>query len=80
MRNTYLLQPYEVGAKNAKSLALVIPSAIVKKYQINPSTGFALKYDESKIVLQFVERNKKTMPDETSFKPESSSIDYQRRH
>ncbi|MGD9533436.1 MAG: hypothetical protein AB7V56_06675 [Candidatus Nitrosocosmicus sp.] len=74
MRNRYLLQPYEVGAKNAKSLALVIPSAIVKRYQINTSTGFVLKYDESKIVLQFVKMNKKTIPDETSFEAESSGI------
>jgi hypothetical protein len=80
MRNKYLIQPYEVGAKNSKSLALVIPSAIVKKYDINPSTGFILRYDNSKIVLQFMDMNRKTIPPETSFEAQSTSIDQQRKN
>lgn len=80
MRNCYLIQPYEVGAKNAKSLAVVIPSAIAKKYHINPSTGFVMKYDNSKIVLHFMDMNKKDIPVETSFEALSTGIDQQREN
>ena len=43
MRNLYVIQPYVVGSKNSRSLALVIPASIVKEYQIDTSTVFALK-------------------------------------
>ncbi len=43
MRNNYLIQPYLVGSKNSKSLAIVIPLDIRKKMQIDPSTVFVLE-------------------------------------
>jgi antitoxin component of MazEF toxin-antitoxin module len=43
MKSTYILQPYEVGSKKSKSLALVIPAKVVKQYQINTSTAFTLR-------------------------------------
>ncbi len=43
MRSLYVIQPYEVGSKKAKSLALVIPAKVVKKYNITISTVFVLK-------------------------------------
>lgn len=43
MKNVYAIQPYQLVSKNAKSLALVIPAPIVKKYKIDTSTIFALK-------------------------------------
>lgn len=46
MKNLYILQPYEVGSKYNKSLALVIPAKVVKRYKINPSTAFALTANE----------------------------------
>ena len=43
MRRVKILQPYEVGSKKAPSLALVIPAGIVKRYQIDTSTAFAVR-------------------------------------
>jgi hypothetical protein len=45
MRELYIMQPYQVGSKNCKSLALVIPAAVVREYEIDRSTVFALKPD-----------------------------------
>jgi hypothetical protein len=52
----YALQPYEVGSKNAKSLALVIPAKVAKECDINTSTMFALRVDENnkRITLQTI--------------------------
>jgi hypothetical protein len=45
-KKRYLIQPYNVG-KDKKSLAIVIPSQIVKKYNLNSSsTIFFLQEDE----------------------------------
>jgi hypothetical protein len=56
MKTVYAIQPYHVGSKNAKSLALVIPAKIAKKYQIYTSTIFALKGNDTtrSITLQTV--------------------------
>jgi hypothetical protein len=43
MRKMYVLQPYEVGSKRSKSLALLIPAKMVREYNINTSTVFALR-------------------------------------
>ncbi len=40
MRSIYLLQPFHVGSKNAKSTALVVPCAVVKDYNIDTSTAY----------------------------------------
>jgi len=45
-RNVYALQPYYVGSKNGKSLAIVIPAKVAIKYRIDCSTIFTLKADE----------------------------------
>lgn len=42
MKSTYVIQPYLVGSKAGKSLALIIPASVAKEYDINPSTVFAL--------------------------------------
>jgi antitoxin component of MazEF toxin-antitoxin module len=45
-KKRYLIQPYNVG-KDKKSLAIVIPSQIVKKYNLNSSsTIFFMQEDE----------------------------------
>jgi hypothetical protein len=46
MKSVYVIQPYEVGSKKAKSLAVVIPATVVKKYRINSSTIFALRPED----------------------------------
>jgi antitoxin component of MazEF toxin-antitoxin module len=54
MKSLYVLQPYHVGSKYAKSLALVIPAEVVKEYNLNISTVFALRVEQEaqKITLQ----------------------------
>ena len=47
MKNVYALQPYQVGSRNGKSLAIVIPAQVAKKYDIDISTIFALKADDN---------------------------------
>lgn len=39
-----------------------MPSKIVKKYKINPSTGFILKHNSSEIKLKIIKENEKTIP------------------
>lgn len=43
-----------VGSKKSKSLAIVIPAEIVKKYQVNTSTIFVLRCCNSGILLSIV--------------------------
>ena len=46
-KRNYIIQPYYVGNKEKKSLAIVIPAQIVKEYDFNPlSTVFHLKVNE----------------------------------
>ncbi|MFI5405335.1 MAG: hypothetical protein ACHQ1D_02350 [Nitrososphaerales archaeon] len=56
MKNIYALQPYQVGSKNAKSLAIVIPAKVVKKFHIDTSTIFTLEGDDNtkKVTLQTI--------------------------
>ncbi|MGD9533390.1 MAG: hypothetical protein AB7V56_06440 [Candidatus Nitrosocosmicus sp.] len=49
-----MVQPYLVGSKNSKSVAVIIPSDIVKKCEIDTSTVFMVKYDNTAILLQFM--------------------------
>jgi len=46
MKELYAIQPYQVGSKNAKSLALIIPAKVTREYNINTSTVFALRTDK----------------------------------
>jgi heterodisulfide reductase subunit A-like polyferredoxin len=54
---TYVSQPYQVGHRDRKSLAFIIPAKIVKKYNIDPSTIFAVRADQqtNSIVLKIVD-------------------------
>jgi len=54
MKAIYALQPYEVGSKDRKSLALIIPAKVAKRYNVDVSTVFTLQVDEAKkrILLQ----------------------------
>jgi antitoxin component of MazEF toxin-antitoxin module len=53
-KNTYVIQPYEVGSKPKKSLAIVIPANVAKELRLDKSTIFALRIndDMDEIVLQ----------------------------
>jgi hypothetical protein len=45
MKDLFIIQPYLVGSKRAKSLAVIIPARIAKENDINSSTVFTLKVD-----------------------------------
>jgi len=54
-RHIHVIQPYWVGTKERKSLALIIPSQIAKEQNLDASTIFALRVDDTKkIILQVV--------------------------
>jgi hypothetical protein len=57
LKNVYAIQPYFVGSKHGKSLAVVIPAKVAKKYNLGPSTIFSLKTDDvtQTITLQNVQ-------------------------
>jgi hypothetical protein len=46
MKSVYVLQPYYVGSKHGKSLAIVIPAKVARKYNLDSSTIFSLKTDD----------------------------------
>jgi hypothetical protein len=50
-KHFYAVQPYHVGSKDGKSLAIVIPANLAKKYDINTDTVFAAKGDDRKRVV-----------------------------
>jgi len=56
-KSTFVIQPYYVGQKDRKSLAAIIPSKIVKKYNIDSSTIFTVRIDQqtNSIMLQIVD-------------------------
>jgi antitoxin component of MazEF toxin-antitoxin module len=62
MRNMHVVRPYKVGAKTGKSIAVIIPSEIVKQYGINPSSVIILKSDPiaKKITLEAMKEEEGT--------------------
>ena len=56
MRKIHVVRPYKVGAKTGKSIAVIIPSEIVKRYEISPSSVIIVKSDGStkKISLEAI--------------------------
>ena len=46
MKSTYMVQPYRVGSKQGKSLALVIPARLRREADITSSTILMIKIDE----------------------------------
>jgi hypothetical protein len=79
MKSVYALQPYQVGSKQSKSLALVIPSKVAKEYHIDISTVFALRADgkTKKITLETVkgiDEQKNVIPAEESFQACSQQV------
>lgn len=67
MRPLHIVQPYRVGSKNSNSLAVRIPSAIRKKNHIDPSTVFLVRSENSEIILQRMDIDKKMIPVDQSF-------------
>jgi hypothetical protein len=53
-RNLHVVQPYWVGAKEKKSLALIIPAHVIKQQGLDSSTVFASTANSTKIVLKVI--------------------------
>ena len=47
-RSVYATQPYLVGSKDRKSLAIIIPARLVKEYDVDTSTIFAVRADKGR--------------------------------
>jgi antitoxin component of MazEF toxin-antitoxin module len=58
MKSSYALQPYYIGSKDGKSLALIIPAKVAKRYDVDASTIFTLQVDEQKkqLILQTIDK------------------------
>jgi hypothetical protein len=58
MKSSYALQPYYIGSKVGKSLALIIPAKVAKRCDVDPSTVFTLQVDEDKkrLMLQTIDK------------------------
>jgi antitoxin component of MazEF toxin-antitoxin module len=46
-KKSYAIQPYLVGPKQKKSLAVIIPSKLAKEFGVNTSTIFATYVDKN---------------------------------
>jgi hypothetical protein len=55
-RNVYAIQPYQVGTKDRKSLAIIIPAEITREYNIDSSTVLVLRVNQKtrRITLQTI--------------------------
>jgi len=69
-RNVYVIQPYEVGTKERKSLAIIIPAQVAREYEVSKSTILALRINEKgrNFTLQKV-----NMTDENMMTPATES-------
>lgn len=81
VKNLYVVQPYEVGTKERKSLAIIIPAKITREYHIDTSTILALGVDEKtkRITLREVytkdeDGEKKMAPAYVSFQASSKQV------
>ena len=45
-KSVYVIQPYEVGTRKRKSLAMIIPAKYARDNQIDRSTVFVIKNNE----------------------------------
>jgi hypothetical protein len=72
-KNVYAVQPYLVGPKHKKSLAVIIPSRLARKYGVDTSTIFATYIDkkDNTISLRMIRTADRTtmQPTEESLSP-----------
>ncbi|PWU78965.1 MAG: hypothetical protein DLM72_19735 [Candidatus Nitrosopolaris wilkensis] len=71
-RHIHIVQPYWVGTKDRKSLALIVPAQVAKEQNLNASTVFALGVNSTKIVLQVI--NPEPKDEETEAIPTGESL------
>lgn len=79
-KRVYVIQPYEVGTKNKKSLAMIIPATYARDNQIDKSTVFIVKNEEphGQIILHRIRTTvpEKLMPTGESFQASSQQASY----
>ena len=51
IKSVYALQPYYVGSKKSRSLAIVLPAHLVRKFNFNESTIFVVRTDQTKNII-----------------------------
>jgi hypothetical protein len=78
-RLVYATQPYLVGSKDRKSLAIIIPARIAKDYHLDTSTIFAVRADRktNRIIMYTVHgQSKDNMTDvmEASFREKPNGV------
>jgi antitoxin component of MazEF toxin-antitoxin module len=76
MKSIYVLQPYHVGSRNGKSLAMVIPAEVAKACNIDISTAFALRVDRSRkhITLESINEINERKEDKSEIIPAGESF------
>ena len=75
---TYVAQPYQVGPKDRKSLAIIIPAKLTKEFDINTSSIFAIQINKQKksiTLLRIDVPNQKDMtPTDRSFEATDQQV------
>jgi hypothetical protein len=72
MELKYLIRPYHVGSKNAKSIAIIIPSQVRREADIDLSAIFLLKINKKTKILtlqnikQWIEKYQDVIPADQS--------------
>jgi hypothetical protein len=72
MELKYLIKPYHVGSKNAKSLAIIIPSQLRREANIDLSAIFWLRINEKTKIMtlqnikQWIEKYQDVTPADQS--------------
>ena len=75
IEKVFSIQPYRVGTRNGKSLALIIPAKIVKEQKINTSTVFLIKPEEKRIILERINLSEETsIPANKSFQASGQQV------
>jgi antitoxin component of MazEF toxin-antitoxin module len=61
-KSIYAIQPYHVGRKERKSLAVIIPAKIAKEFNVNTSTIFVVRADKSNksLTLRMIDDERNT--------------------
>jgi hypothetical protein len=77
-RRIYATQPYEVGSKRGRSLALIIPAGIARQCNITPNTVFSVKADTrtKTVTLQTINLTTEEDGDENKTKAGAVEVDH----
>jgi hypothetical protein len=78
----YVVQPYEVGTKERKSLAIIIPAKVARECSVNTSTAFFIHIDRTnnRITLEAVnltknvDKENKLIPVDEGFQTPSQPV------